>query len=323
MDEHKISRGGVPMVKINGRKIRELREALDLTQLYMATTVEVTTDTISRWENRRYPSIKRANALKLAEALQVELAEILDEEEQTSPPQTEHDAAENTPPPAAPEIIQPQTASGSKKKSLPLIAILLTGIGIIIAALWWWQSAYLNPRISARRILPDHSVPGRSFPVLLRIRNTGRKPLSFIIREYIPAGAKVILAHSAAAVTVDKKTGSLKCLGRIKHGELTLGYILKTQRGLKAPLKLRGTITSRRFGGRPQTISGNNEVKMLPFHWADKNMDNRIDDQEILTVYDDYSEVKGLKIDMDLIENIWFGSSYSWNAKTAKFIIKP
>ncbi len=311
------------MVKINGRKIRELREALDLTQLYMATTVEVTTDTISRWENRRYPSIKRANALKLAEALQVELAEILDEEENSSRPPVKLDTAENAPAPAAPEIIPPQTASGSKKKSRPLIAALLIGIGIIIAALWWRQSSYMNPRISAQRILPAHSVPGRAFPVLLRVRNTGRKPLSFIIREYIPAGAKVILAHSAAAVTVDKKTGSLKCLGRIKKGELTLGYVLKTRRGMTPPLKLRGTITSRRFGGRPQTITGDKEVKMLPFHWADKNMDNRIDDQEILTVYDDYSEVKGLKIDMDLIEDIWFGSGYSWNAKTGKFIIKP
>ncbi len=314
------------MVKINGRKIRELREAQDLTQLYMATTVEVTTDTISRWENRRYPSIKRANALKLAEALQVELAEILDEEEQTSQPLVKQDTAENAPAPApaAPEITPPETApSGSKKKSRPLIAVLLTGIGIIIAALWWWQSAYMNPRISAQRILPAHSVPGRSFPVLLRVRNTGRKPLSFIIREYIPAGAKVVLAHSAAAVTVDKKTGSLKCLGRIKHGELTLGYVLKTRRGLTTTLKLRGTITSRRFGGRPQAIAGAKEIKMLPFHWADKNMDNRIDDQEILTVYDDYSEVKGLKIDMDLIEDIWFGSGYSWNAKSGKFIIKP
>ncbi len=322
MDEHKISRGGVPMVKINGRKIRELREAQDLTQLYMATTVEVTTDTISRWENRRYPSIKRANALKLAEALQVELAKILDDEEgKTSRQQVKHDMAENAPIPAAPEIIPPKTAPGSKKKSLPLIAAI--GIGIIIAALWWWQSAFMNPRISAQRILPAHSVPGRSFPVLLHVRNTGRKPLSFIIREYIPAGAKVILAHSAAAVTVDKKTDSLKCLGRIKKGELTLGYVLKTRRGMTPPLKLRGTITSRRFGGRPQAITGDKEVKMLPFHWADKNMDNRIDDQEILTVYDDYSEIKGLKIDMDLIEDIWFGSGYSWNAKTGKFIIKP
>lgn len=309
------------MVKINGRKIRELREAQDLTQLYMATTVEVTTDTISRWENRRYPSIKKANALKLAEALQVELAEILDEEQETSRREVQSDTAGNDPVPADPEVVPPQAVSGSKKKSILLCTAI--GIGLIVAALWWWQTAFMTPLISAQRIIPAHSAPGRPFPVLLRIKNTGNRPLSFIIREYIPAGAKVISAHSAAAVTVDKKTGSLKCLGRIKHGELTLGYILKTNRGTTTPLKLRGTITSRRFGGRPQAITGDNKIKMLPFHWADKNMDNRIDDQEILTVYDDYSEVKGLKIDMNLIEDIWFGSSYSWNAKTAKFIIKP
>ncbi|MGB3225713.1 MAG: helix-turn-helix transcriptional regulator, partial [Desulforhopalus sp.] len=73
------------MVKIDGAKIKLLREQQGLTQLYLATAVEVTTDTISRWENRRYPSIKKDNGLKLAEALNVQLEEILEapEEEQT------------------------------------------------------------------------------------------------------------------------------------------------------------------------------------------------------------------------------------------------
>src|SRR5210317_924311 len=71
--------GPYQMVKIDGSKVRSLRESKGLTQLYIATVVEVTTDTISRWENKRYPSIKEENALKLAEALEVTLDEILDE----------------------------------------------------------------------------------------------------------------------------------------------------------------------------------------------------------------------------------------------------
>ena len=65
-------------VDINGSKIRSLREQNDLTQLYLATVVGVTTDTISRWENRRYPSIKLENARKLADALGVPLEELLE-----------------------------------------------------------------------------------------------------------------------------------------------------------------------------------------------------------------------------------------------------
>ena len=50
--------GGIQMVKIDGARVRRLREQKGLTQLYVATAVQVTTDTISRWENKRYPSIK-------------------------------------------------------------------------------------------------------------------------------------------------------------------------------------------------------------------------------------------------------------------------
>ena len=65
--------GGPVMVKIDGSKVRQIREQKGLTQLYIATAVDVTTDTVSRWENKRYPSIKKENGLRLAEALEVPL----------------------------------------------------------------------------------------------------------------------------------------------------------------------------------------------------------------------------------------------------------
>ena len=42
---------GPAMVKIDGTRVRAIREQKGLTQLYVATVVEVTTDTVSRWEN--------------------------------------------------------------------------------------------------------------------------------------------------------------------------------------------------------------------------------------------------------------------------------
>ena len=78
--------GPTQMVKIDGSKVRKLREAKGFTQLYVATVVGVTTDTISRWENKRYPSIKEENGLKLAEALEVSLDQILEDEDKPQEP---------------------------------------------------------------------------------------------------------------------------------------------------------------------------------------------------------------------------------------------
>src|SRR6056297_2481262 len=72
-------------VAVDATAIRRIREEKKLTQLYVAKVVGVTTDTVSRWENNRYPSIKRENALRLAEALEVSVEQIIErtgEEEQ-------------------------------------------------------------------------------------------------------------------------------------------------------------------------------------------------------------------------------------------------
>ncbi len=78
-----------PTVRIDGDRIRRLREEKELTQLYVATVVGVTTDTVSRWENRRYQTVKRQNALKLAQALEVDLNDILEKEENRAAPADE------------------------------------------------------------------------------------------------------------------------------------------------------------------------------------------------------------------------------------------
>ena len=70
------------MIRIDGSEVRRLRENNGVTQLYLATAVGVTTDTISRWENGRYPSIKRENGLKLASVLEVTLDDILEREQE-------------------------------------------------------------------------------------------------------------------------------------------------------------------------------------------------------------------------------------------------
>src|ERR1700674_4404655 len=79
-NSEKTEKSALPVVAVDGVKIKSIRETKKLTQLYVASVVGVTTDTISRWENNRYPTIRRDNAEKLATALEVGLAEILRQE---------------------------------------------------------------------------------------------------------------------------------------------------------------------------------------------------------------------------------------------------
>ncbi len=55
-----------PSIAVDGTSLRRIREEKRLTQLYVSKVVGVTTDTVSRWENNRYPTIRRDNAVKLA-----------------------------------------------------------------------------------------------------------------------------------------------------------------------------------------------------------------------------------------------------------------
>ena len=138
---------GPAMVKIDGSRIRAIREEKGLTQLYVATAVEVTTDTVSRWENKRYPTIKKENGLKLAEALEVELSEILDSTE-TSPPLADEgitaaDPAE-PPSPTAAEIKGLESLAWYRKPGHLSILII---IFLVFATLADIAYTIIDPRV--------------------------------------------------------------------------------------------------------------------------------------------------------------------------------
>ncbi|HSH14379.1 MAG TPA: helix-turn-helix transcriptional regulator, partial [Desulfurivibrionaceae bacterium] len=121
--------GGPPMVRIDGAKARRIRENKGLTQLYVATVVQVTTDTISRWENRRYPTIKKENAEKLAEALGVELPALLDELE-TVEGEAGVSAPEAAPLEAEVSIPSRMTSIRPLGRWIGALVLLLTGTGL-------------------------------------------------------------------------------------------------------------------------------------------------------------------------------------------------
>jgi transcriptional regulator with XRE-family HTH domain len=317
MTEHPIS-GPMSMVKVDGAKIKHLRESQGLTQLYLATAVQVTTDTISRWENKKYPTIKKENGVKLAEALNVELDELLLVEEVTTV--NESSAAtspvEEISPLSSP---QPQYTSSSKRMIMGLLAI---GVFFFCGyALWHSLTPPPDPLIFAERDLPHHGIPGQPFPVLIRVTGiTADNPATVIIKENLPTGAKIVkIAPDNSGGAMKKET--VKWLKKI-DGPTTFAYVATITGEENSTFAFSGNASVSGDFSTPADVAGNNSILLGAFHWADTDQDGRINDNEILAVHERYKEIEGIDVDIQTIEAIWLGSGYSWNPKTKSFKIR-
>ncbi len=299
------------MVRIDGAKIRHLRESRKLTQLYLSTVVGVTTDTISRWENRHYQSIKLENAEKLAQALEVPFEAILKQEAQTEPP---------SPEPYMPPVEQAQ----APKPLRPRTPVILTVLLIVIAAgilMYSMFSVAPENSLSAQRILPSHAPPGQAFPVLIRVYSQKNAPVSLIIKESFPSGTQAV-AGVPAITNLDLTDHSLKWVQRTDRDESVYAYMCEVPATARQGdnLLFDGTVTLKQNVGDQYRIEGAVSLTVAPFHWADANRDHTIDDEEILSVYDIYSDIEKLPFDRDMVDSLWASSRYDWDPAGARFI---
>ena len=311
MNEQNFS-GPPQMVRIDGGKVRHLREAKGLTQLYIATVVGVTTDTISRWENKRYPTIKQENGLNLAEALEVSLDDILETEEPAAEVQE------------VSEIIVPQVSS--RRQFRPHIWLMVLSVILLLPFIWFHFKQPEKPivSISASRILPSHIPAGQQFPVIIRVTGVKDGSFSLILKEELPAGCEIIRSvppHSG----IDKKTGIIRWLSRTRGPATTFVYLARHEPATDSGSSLRfsGSVTLRDGGASGTSIGGSQVVPIANYHWADTNQDNRIVDDEILEAYDVFSALDGLDYDWQEIDDIWSGEGYHWDEKLLKYVILP
>jgi transcriptional regulator with XRE-family HTH domain len=308
--------GVIPMVRIDGARIRHLRESKGLTQLYLSTVVGVTTDTISRWENRHYQSIKLDNAEKLAGALEVSLDEILERPQDEPGPTPRQEEEIRTQ-----EDIPPKQA----QRKIKLLIIAVTVFAIAVVALLLFALFPRQPQqgaLSAERVLPPQAPPGQTFPVLIRVRAVGQGAVSMILKESLPAGSKSPLSVPGPT-TVDLKDNSLKWITRTEAGESVYTYLCQVPPGAAygETLSFRGTVTRKQTLGVQENVAGAAALTVAPFHWADTNRDQAIDDEEILAVYDLYSDIDGLDFDRDRIDSIWAAGGYRWDEKKKKYVV--
>ncbi|HIJ91048.1 MAG: helix-turn-helix domain-containing protein [Desulfobulbaceae bacterium] len=340
MDSEKPLAGGIPMVNIDGARIRRIREEKGLTQLYVATVVGVTTDTISRWENRRYPNIKKENALKLAEALEIQLADIIDHGPPTTPPTEAPSLLSGEP--SKQEAPEPQPAG--QEQAIPLEAtapptairanhrlasrpVVLFGAFLLLTlsclALFWWSTANDGEnQVAAVRTLPAHATPGITFPVVIEVTTTSSRSFSLILKETlppdcIPAQGKPQFVSQASDPPI------LKWIGKITGEHTVYCYLAKLRPEAKMDTvhQFTGGVTVRSDDNPSIPVSGTDSLQVSPFHWADSNSDGRIDDEELLSVYETYGGIEGLHFGKKLIEEIWASKGYRFNPETRSYEI--
>ncbi len=298
----KNEKSPLPIVALDGAKVKKIREAKKLTQLYVASVVGVTTDTISRWENNRYPTIKRDNAEKLAQALEVELEEILQQQEAV-------EEVEEPPPP--PE----------KKGFRHLVALALISAIIIGAVVFSMRRTATTP--AAVRWLPRFGAPGEIIPVQIRVNRKQSDSEGFIIKEHLPAGWRLVNAVPSPS-TGQESAGEIKWLIPGGAGPITLSYTVQVPPA--APQKTEAAFSGNavvhvRGTSQKETIVGARAVTVSAIHWADQNGDGVIDDSEIMPAYYRTEEMKGLGLDWKTIEAIWSGKGYRWNPDTREFVV--
>ncbi len=289
-----------PTVCLDGTAIRRIREEKKLTQLYMAKVVGVTTDTISRWENNRYPSIKKENALRLAEALEVSIEDILEGKTGECP-------------------LSDRPRTSRRPFYLAFLALLVL---IALAGLHFFfdRQEVFETGFIVERLLPKYAAPGSIIPVRVQLRTEGEKE-GFVLREHFPQGWKLIEANPPAS-SLDNEHGTVRWI--IKSGESPrlIAYLIKVEAGaeLGKEASFRGEVVVRLEGSStPIPVSGTAQMQVAPFQWADLNGDNRIDDCEMLEASDIVDEIKGVHIDWNQLEEIWDAGSYRWDKQQRRF----
>jgi transcriptional regulator with XRE-family HTH domain len=290
-----------PTVCLDGSAVRRIREENKLTQLYVAKVVGVTTDTISRWENNRYPSIKRENALRLAEALEAPVEDILQG--------------------GTGVCMMPEPALPPRRlihRALPIFLVLFA-----VAAGYFFVQRQQSPADSlmAERLLPGFAAPGSVIPVQVRLE-AGSGMKGFILREHFPPGWKLIEA-SPPPSSLDNEEGTARWIVKPGEERRLIAYLVKVAHA--AELGKVGTFNGEVIAnpnGRnsPSPVTGATQLHIAPFQWADLNGDNVIDDSEMLQASDTVDRMKDIHLNWRQLEEIWDAGGYRWDERREQFV---
>ncbi|MBE0502712.1 MAG: helix-turn-helix transcriptional regulator [Desulfuromonadales bacterium] len=308
-----------PTVCLDGAAVRRIREEKRLTQLYVAKVVGVTTDTISRWENNRYPTVRRENLFKLAEALEAPAPFLIKADPLAGECTAEEERVE----------VVASAAPGERTFSARFY-LYLGGIGLLLGGLGFLLYRWLSPifpgtpspvDVTAARILPRYAAPGMIIPVRLRL-NVDDATKRYIIREHFPPGWEVIEA-SPPASSIDNQDGMARWI--VKPGEERSRIVYLVRVDARSPLgmiaRFRGEIVAN-LDEKNQAISsvGETEMTVGPYNWSDLDGDSSIDDAEMLEASLAFEELEGVHLDWKDLERLWDAGHYRFDPVGRRFV---
>ncbi len=290
-------------VAVDGTALRRIREDKRLTQFYVSKVVGVTTDTVSRWENNRYPTIRRDNAVKLAEALEVDLDEILKVDVQAQ---------------AVEEIRRPG--------SFIIKAWFLAAFVLITLFIFWFFYALPDissePQLQAQRVLPLHVAPGHELLVQLEI--SAETPIKgMILKEEFPPGW-IFISSEPEATSVDTATGVARWIFRNPETHTQVYYRLGVPQDvpLNSKISVSGELIANPDGQQfVLPLYPDQRTSIRPFHWVDTNANYVIDDMEILIFSELTENTSELDHEWYQVEQIWHSGSYRWDEDNYRFVL--
>ena len=145
------------------------------------------------------------------------------------------------------------------------------------------------------------------------------------MKETLPADCEPIIS-APPFNGIDKKTGSLKWIARTTGQVTTFVYLAKknisdSSTPKEGSLRFKGSVTFRDKKSPETPIAGSLVLALADYHWADANRDNRIEDTEILAVYDTFSGLDNVEYDWQEIDDIWSGEGYQWDSNKQEYVI--
>jgi hypothetical protein len=196
--------------------------------------------------------------------------------------------------------------------------------GGLVAVAWFLLAGQPEALpVSATRVLPAHIPPGQDFPVLLKVASPSPASFALIIRENLPAGCRLASATPAATGPTGRagRAGQITWVSRLEGGERLFAYRLTSP--LAAPngasLRFQGQVVAGGRGETTTTITGPEQLTIASYHWADRDGDHRIDDEEILWVYDLFGALEGFDDLRDEVDLIWTAGGYRWDAAAGHY----
>lgn len=288
-------------VAVDGSALRRIREQKRLTQLYVSKVVGVTTDTVSRWENNRYPTIRRENAVKLAEALEVDLEEILRQDKED-------------------ETLTTKAGQGPLLKWWPVV-LLIIAVPLFIWLSLSYHNAPADPLLRVKRMLPAHVAPGHE--LLVQVTITSDTPLrGIILKEEFPPEWEFISSEPEVA-SVDQESGVARWIFRNPTVPLVLYYRLAVPReiDLESEVRVTGELIANPDGQQTiMPVVASEKTTIRPFHWADTDRDLMIDDMEILIFSELTENTSELDNEWFVVEQIWHAGAYRWDEDNFRFV---